>query len=278
MNIKEVKESLFKKFVVDGKLVNQEAKVMITQAMSHSIRRTVDFECLARKFLVIDPLPPIAVPQYDLDSNMSPVVLDKNFNCKSIDKGSNYVFVDIFDLEVSSELGEEWKEKPASEILDKHVQNLKTKIMQKETELFFKMVEFMAERDNNVIEIKFDKILDSMTALNEKLEDNNLYCSNYAMNIDVFADYITAVENIDVGTDYFSSHNQRVYFKGAEIRVTKHIKENTIIAIADLEFVGVLPIRGDIEVLCQDLLNFTAVESIGMSIINQNSIAVGRIV
>ena len=68
---------------------------------------------------------------------------------------------------------------------------------------------------------------------------------------------------------------------GAEIIVSKMVPVGTVFGVADPEFVGVMPIRHDIEVLPADeakllKLGWVVNEIIGIGIVNARGCAVGR--
>lgn len=68
---------------------------------------------------------------------------------------------------------------------------------------------------------------------------------------------------------------------GADIMVSKIVPPGTVFGAADPEFVGVMPIRQDIEVLPADepkqlKLGWVVSEEIGIGIVNPRAVAVGR--
>lgn len=68
---------------------------------------------------------------------------------------------------------------------------------------------------------------------------------------------------------------------GADIIVSKVVPPGTVLGVADPEFVGVMPVRQDIEVLPADepkqlKLGWVVNEIIGIGIVNTRGVAVGR--
>jgi hypothetical protein len=68
---------------------------------------------------------------------------------------------------------------------------------------------------------------------------------------------------------------------GADVIISKIVPPGTVYGVADPEFVGVLPIRQDIEVLPADepkqlKLGFVVNEIIGVGVVNPRGCAVGR--
>jgi len=68
---------------------------------------------------------------------------------------------------------------------------------------------------------------------------------------------------------------------GADILVSKIVPPGTVFAVTDGEFLGVMPIRQDIEVLPADepkrlSLGWVASEIIGLAIVNPRGVAAGK--
>jgi len=68
---------------------------------------------------------------------------------------------------------------------------------------------------------------------------------------------------------------------GSDMIVSKMVPVGTVYGVADPEFVGVMPIRQDIEVLPADepkraMLGFIVLEELGIGIVNPRGCAVGR--
>src|SRR5690349_7405362 len=52
----------------------QDGKIALAQAMANPIRRNLDYHGIARRALVVDPLPQGAIPTYDRDIDVAAVV------------------------------------------------------------------------------------------------------------------------------------------------------------------------------------------------------------
>lgn len=68
---------------------------------------------------------------------------------------------------------------------------------------------------------------------------------------------------------------------GADIIVSKLVTPGTVFACADPEFVGIMPVRQDIEVIPADepkrlSLGWVVSEIIGLAVVNSRGVAVGR--
>src|ERR1700682_1351919 len=59
-------------------ILTQEGKIALAQAMANPIRRNLDYHGIARRSLVVDPLPQGALPTYDRDIDVAAVVISSN--------------------------------------------------------------------------------------------------------------------------------------------------------------------------------------------------------
>lgn len=64
--------------LISRAILTQEGKVALAQAMANPIRRNLDYQGIARRALVVDPLPQGATPTYDRDIDVSAVVVSSN--------------------------------------------------------------------------------------------------------------------------------------------------------------------------------------------------------
>ena len=56
-------------------IMTQDGKIALAQAMANPIRRNLDYHGIARRALVVDPLPQGAMPTYDRDIDVAAVVI-----------------------------------------------------------------------------------------------------------------------------------------------------------------------------------------------------------
>src|SRR5271166_156786 len=64
--------------LVSRAIYTQEGKLSLAQSMANPIRRNLDYHGIARRALVVDPLPQGAMPTYDRDIDVAAVVISSN--------------------------------------------------------------------------------------------------------------------------------------------------------------------------------------------------------
>jgi hypothetical protein len=118
----------------------------------------------------------------------------------------------------------------------------------------------------------------------------DLVTTKFFMNINEFTDILNwASGGGQVGNGEIDPVTQReilqtglyAHIWGADIMVSKIVPPGTVYGAADPEFVGVMPIRQDIEVIPADepkqlKLGWVVSEEIGIGIVNPRGVAVSR--
>ena len=64
--------------LISRAILTNEGKLALAQAMANPIRRNLDYHGIARRALVVDPLPQGAMPTYDRDIDVAAVVISSN--------------------------------------------------------------------------------------------------------------------------------------------------------------------------------------------------------
>ena len=120
-----------------------------------------------------------------------------------------------------------------------------------------------------------------MLALKRQIDRWDLVTSKYFLNINEFTDILSWESAGAAGASQVDPVTQRELLQtglyghifGADIIVSKIVPAGTSFACADPEFVGVMPVRQDIEVIPADepkqlKLGFVVSEIIGIGIVN----------
>ena len=64
--------------LISRAIMTQDGKVALAQAMANPIRKNLDYHGIARRALVVDPLPQGANPTYERDIDVAAVVISSN--------------------------------------------------------------------------------------------------------------------------------------------------------------------------------------------------------
>lgn len=267
----EQREALLKKA-----LVTQDGKVALGQAMANPIRRNLDYQGVGRKAIVVDPLPQGALPIYDKDIDVAATIIASNGSApESRIQGDR---VSIPELEIVSNPTVRIAEvkRRRFNVIDRAQQKARQEIQAQEDANIFAALDYAGDSTqggentvttfynaaggsgDNTAELALRDLLD----IKKQIDQWDLVTTKYFMNITQFTDILGwawkgQANNIYGGFDPVTVREILQtglygHIWGADIIVSKIVPDGTIYGVAEPEFVGVMPIRQDIEVLPAD--------------------------
>jgi hypothetical protein len=280
-------------------LMTQEGKIALGQAMANPIRRNLDYQGVARKALVVDPLPQGALPVYDRDIDVAAVVVSSNGAAPESRVFGDRVTVPEFEVVSNPTVRIAEVKRRRFNVIDRAQQKARQEIQAQEDANVFSALEFAGddtlggENANVELDPVAGGALEKNGLLNLKrnIDRWDLVTSKYFMNINEFTD-ILAWESAggQQGASQVDPVTQRELLQtglyghifGADIIVSKVVPSARAFACADPEFVGVMPVRQDIEVLPADepkqlKLGWVVNEIIGIGVVNPRGVATGTI-
>jgi len=282
--------------LVKRALMTQEGKIALGQAMANPIRRNLDYQGVGRRVLVIDPLPQGALPVYDRDIDVSAVVVSSNGSAPE-----SRVFGDrvtVPELEVVSNPTVRIAEvrRRRFNVIDRAQQKARQEIQGQEDANIFAALDFAADAtlggENTAQDIADAGLLKrDLLEIKKQVDRWDLVTTKFLMNINEYTDILNWGSGGGQGTNggevdpvtmrEILQTGLYAHIWGADIIVSKIVPPGTVFGTADPEFVGVMPVRQDIEVLPADepkqlKLGWVISEIIGIGIVNPRGVAVGR--
>lgn len=284
-----------KEFLIARALDTDEGRQALASAMANPIRQSLDYQGIGRKLLVVDPLPQGALPVYDKDVDVKAFVLPKRGAVPEQIVEGDRVQVPTFEIASYPTVRFAQVKERRFNVIDRAQQRAKSDIMAVEDEVVFSLLEQVAI-DNNAnydattgdgVAVITAKASDGQTSLDKELltkafrevEKNDLVVTKIVMNAGRFADMrgwtshdldpVTQHEVLQTGL--FG------HIWTADILISKKCPVNKVFVLADPEFVGVMPIRQDIQVIPADepktlRLGWVVYEEIGAAVINNMAV------
>lgn len=173
-------------------------------------------------------------------------------------------------------------------VIDRAVQKARQELMAQEDSNGFAAVDAASSQENTVQDITDGGMLKrDLLAIKTQIDRWDLITSKFFMNINEFNDILNWASSgnnpgeIDVVTQReIMQTGLLATLWGADILVSKIVPPGTVYGCADPEFVGVMPIVQDIEVMPADeprrlLLGWVISEIIGLAILNTRGVAKG---
>lgn len=275
-------------------LLTTEGKIALGAAMALPIRRNLDYAGVARRALVVDPLPTGALPIYERDIDVSAVVVSSNGSApESVVRGDR---VTIPEFEIVSNPIVRIREvrQRRFNVIERAVQKARQEIQANEDANIFSALDFAGDSTfggENTAQDITDAGLSrrDLVELSIQVDRWDLVTTKYFMNIVEFAEIRLWTSQNGGGAAEVDPVTHREILQtglyarifGADIIVSKIVTPGTVFALADPEFVGIMPVRQDIEVMPADepkrlSLGWIVSELIGIGITNSRACAVGR--
>jgi hypothetical protein len=284
-------------------LMTQEGKIALGQAMATPIRRNLDYQGVGRKALVVDPLPQGALPIYDRDIDVAAVVVSSNGASPESRVFGDRVTIPEFEIVSNPTIRIAEVKRRRFNIIDRAQQKARQEIQAQEDANIFAALDFAAGQENAPQDLSpIAESSGSMSTRTARLQKSgmlnlkrqidrwDLVTSKYFLNINEFTDILDWEAAGSGGASAVDPVTQRELLQtglyghifGADIVVSKVVPAGTSYAAADPEFVGVMPVRQDIEVLPADepkqlKLGFVISEIVGIGIVNPRGVAKGSI-
>ena len=289
-------------------LMTQEGKIALGQAMATPIRRNLDYQGVGRKALVVDPLPQGALPVYDRDIDVAAVVVSSNGTAPESRVFGDRVTVPEFEIVSNPTVRIAEVKRRRFNVVDRAQQKARQEIQAQEDANIFAALSFAGDSSKggenaaltsalgenttyNNSNLATDGLSKAgMLALKRNIDRWDLVTAKYFLNINEFTDILNWESAGQGGASQVDPVTQRELLQtglyghifGADIVVSKVVPQGQAFACADPEFVGVMPVRQDIEVLPADepkqlKLGWVVSEIIGIGIVNPRGVATGTV-
>lgn len=277
-------------------LMTTEGKVALGQAMANPIRRNLDYQGVGRRVLVVDPLPQGALPVYDRDIDVAAVVVSSNGSAPESRVFGDRVTVPEFEIVSNPTVRISEVKRRRFNVIDRAQQKARQEIQAQEDANIFAALDFAGDSalggENTAQDVADAGLLKrDLSEIKVQVDRWDLVTTKFLMNIVEFNDILNwgSGGGQAAGGGEVDMVTQReilqtglfAHLWGADLIVSKMVPVGTVFGVADPEFVGVMPIRQDIEVLPADepkqlKLGWVVNEIVGIGIVNPRGVSVGR--
>jgi len=274
-------------------LMTTEGKVALGQAMANPIRRNLDYQGVGRRVLVVDPLHQGALPVYDRDIDVAAVVVSSNGSAPESRVFSDRVTVPDFEIVSNPTVRIAEVKRRRFNVIDRAQQKARQEIQAQEDANIFAALDYAGDAsqggENTAQSISSSMTKANLASIKVQVDQWDLVTTKFLMNIIEFNDILNWAAFSGSNTGEIDMVTQReilqtglfAHLWGADIIVSKVVPAGHVYGVADPEFVGVMPIRQDIEVLPADepkqlKLGWVVNEIIGIGIVNPRGCCKGQ--
>lgn len=242
---------------------------------------------------MVDPLAQGALPVYHRDIDVTAVVVSSNGAPPESRVMGESVTVPTYELASNPTVRIAEVRRRRFNVIDRAVQKARQEIMAQEDANLFAALDAAASVENTVQDINDAGMLKAdLIELKTQIDGWDLLTTKYFLNIKEFTDILKwgagGGQAVGVGGDVDMVTQREIMqtglmakLWGADLIVSKIVPRGTVYACADAEFVGVLPVRQDIEVMPADepkrlSLGWVVSEEVGCGILVPRGVAAGR--
>jgi hypothetical protein len=272
--------------LINRALNTQDGKIALAQAMASPIRRNLDYHGMARRALVVDVLEQGVTASYDRDIDVSAVVISSNGSAPESRVFGDRVVIPEFEIVSNPTIRIAEAKRRRFNAIDRAVQKARQEIMAQEDANIFAALEAASQVENVVTDISDAGMLKrDLSEIKKNIDRWDLVTTKFFMHINEFNEILNwssggGIGDLDPVTqrEILQTGMYGKIWGSCDILVSKVVPPGTIYGCADPEFVGVLPIRQDIEILPADeprrlSLGWVVSEVIGLGIVNPRGCA-----
>lgn len=277
--------------LIERAIFSPEGKIALAQAMATPIRKNLDYQGLARRALVVDPLPNGAVPIYDRDIDVAAYVVSSNGAVPESRVFGDRLTVPTFEIVSNPTVRISEVRRRRFNVIDRAIQKARQEVMAQEDANVFAALDAAAGVENDPQDISDGGLLKrDLVEIKTQIDRHDLVTTKFFMNINEFTDILNWAsgggQGVGGGEIDPVTHREILqtglygHIFGADIMVSKIVPPGTVYGCADPEFVGVMPVRCDIEVLPADVpremkLGWVVYEEVGCAITVPRGVAKG---
>ena len=262
-------------------LESDEGRVALAQAMVEPIRRSLEYQAVGRKLLMVDELPQGALPRYERDVAAVAYIVSRRGAVPDQIVAGEEVLVPTFAIAANPTVRISEIKARRFYIVDRAQIKAKEAIQKEEDSNIFAALLFAADnRGDQVVWNVGSLSVASLNTAYRLIEQHDLVTAKVVMHANQYAT-IRAF-----GKDFYDEATTREILSTglfghlwtADIHVSSRMDANTVLAVANPENVGAFPIRQDITVLPADdpkklRLGWVVYEEVGIAIINDYAIS-----
>ena len=266
--------------IIAQALETDEGRTALAQAMVEPIRRSLEYQAVGRKLLMVDELPQGALARYERDvAAIAHVISRRGAVPDQIQEGEE-VLVPTFEIAAHPTVRLSEIKARRFYIVDRAQIKAKEAIQKEEDSNIFGALIAASNTSGQVVTNIGTLSVNSLNEAYRQIEQHDLVASKVVVHANQFA----AIRMF--GKDFFDEATQReVITTGlyghlftADIHVSSRMTPTTVLVVASPDTVGAFPIRQDITVLPADdpkklRLGWVIYEEVGIVVINDYAVA-----
>lgn len=270
-----------KELIIAQALNTEEGRTALAQAMVEPIRRSLEYQAVGRKLLLVDELPQGALARYERDVEATATVLARRGAVPDAIQEGEEILVPTFEIATNPSIRLAEIKARRFYIVDRAQIKAKEAIQKEEDRNIFNCL--LAAVDNRAEKIVTNVGTLSPASINTAfrfIEMHDLVATKIVCHANQYA-------SIRIfGKDFFDEATTREILTSglfghmwtADIHVSSQMPSETVLVVASPDTVGAFPIRQDITVLPADdpkklRLGWVIYEEVGIVVVNDYAVS-----
>ncbi len=276
-----------KEAIIAQALETDEGRTALAQAMVEPIRRSLEYQAVGRKLLMVDELPQGALARYERDVAATAYVVSRRGAVPDQIQEGEEIFVPTWEIAANPTIRLSEIKARRFYIVDRAQIKAKEAIQKEEDEQIFNACINACRSEQNIAQAA-PMTTDNINKAFREIEQHDLVCTKMVMHANRYSEI--RLFNGPGGTQasyrfYDEATTREILTTGlfghlwtADIHVSSRMAVNYVLFVASPDTVGAFPIRQDITVLPADdpkklRLGWVIYEEVGVAIVNDYSIA-----
>lgn len=270
-----------KEMVIAQALETDEGRTALAQAMVEPIRRSLEYQAVGRKLLMVDELPQGALARYERDvAAIAHVIARRGAVPDQIQEGEE-ILVPTFEIAANPTIRLSEIKARRFYIVDRAQIKAKEAIQKEEdTNIFNALIAAADNRGDQIVTDMGSLTVASLNSAFRLIEQHDLVASKIVLHANRYADIRV------FGKDFYDEATTREilttglygHLWTADIHVSSRMDTGTVLVVSSPDTVGAFPIRQDITVLPADdpkklRLGWVIYEEVGIVVINDYAIS-----
>jgi hypothetical protein len=268
-----------KEEIIAQAMETEEGRVALAQAMVEPIRRSLEYQAVGRKLLMVDELPQGALARYERDLAANAYVISRRGAVPDQIQEGEEILVPTFEIAANPTVRLSEIKARRFYIVDRAQIKAKEAIQKEEDTNIFNALIAAVPSDQVVTNIG-TLTTSSLNTAFRLIEQHDLVATKVVLNATQFAAIRT------FGLDFYDQATQREiittglygHLWTADIHVSSRMPSETVLVVASPDTVGAFPIRQDITVLPADdpkalRLGWVIYEEVGVVIVNAYAVS-----
>jgi len=270
-----------KEMIIAQALETDEGRTALAQAMVEPIRRSLEYQAVGRKLLMVDELPQGALARYERDVAAIATVISRRGAVPDQIQEGEEILVPTFEIAANPTVRLAEIKARRFYIVDRAQIKAKEAIQKEEdTNIFNALIAAATNLGTQIVTNIGTLTTASLNTAFRLIEQHDLVTAKIVMHANQYAAIRT------FGKDFYDEATQREiittglygHLWTADIHISSRMATDTVILTASPETVGAFPIRQDITVLPADdpkklRLGWVIYEEVGIVVVNDYSVS-----